>query len=104
MNDPAHMFAAASNSLLLLWNAFVQLMPTKELLSAHSLLRDTALPAVQLAMALARAYAGDKVFCSTVMPQVLAASCAFTSAGSPGTTGGQAAGNYANKRYQYTLL
>lgn len=86
-NNPAHVFAAASTSLLQLWNTLVHFMPAKELLSAQSLLQDTALPAATLAVALARAYAGDKVFCASVMWPVLAASCSLAVAAATGPAG-----------------
>ena len=74
MNNPAHVFAAASSSVLMLWNNITDLMPPQELLAAGSLLLDTALPSATLAMALARAYAGDHAFCASVMFNVLPAS------------------------------
>jgi hypothetical protein len=87
-DNPAHVFAAASNSLLQLWNTLVDFMPAPDLLSAHSLLQDAAVPAAALAMGLARAYAGDDVFCATVMYTVLAASRVFAHAAAANPEGG----------------
>jgi hypothetical protein len=79
-DNPAHVFAAASSSLLQLWNILVDFLPAAELLSLQSLLQDAAVPAATLAMALARAYAGDSVFCATVTYTVLATSRCFAHA------------------------
>jgi hypothetical protein len=74
MDNPAHVFAAASSSLLMLWNKMTDLMLAQELLAAASPLLDTVLPSATLALALARAYAGDHAFCASVMSHVLPAS------------------------------
>jgi hypothetical protein len=87
LDHPAHVFAAASNFLMLLGNTLVQLVPSNQLLSAQSLLQDTTVPAATLAMALARAYACDAVFVATVMWQVLAASGFFVGAAVSGQAG-----------------
>lgn len=87
MGKSAHMLASAGNAMLLLWNSLMLLMPTTQLLSAQSLLLDSALPTATLAMALARAYASDEVFCGTVMWQVLGASCTLAAAAASGKAG-----------------
>jgi hypothetical protein len=56
MNNPLHLFAAASNVVLLLWDTVADLTPVAQLLPAGSMLLDSAVPAASLAMTLARAY------------------------------------------------
>jgi hypothetical protein len=71
MDNPIHLFAGASSSLLLLWNTLADLVPIAELLPAGSLLLGSAVIAASLALALARAYAGDQALCGPVMFHVL---------------------------------
>jgi hypothetical protein len=80
MDNPLHVFAAASNSLLVLWDTVADLTPIAELLPARSPLLGSAVPAASLAMALARAYAADKAFCGPVTYHVLSASLMFARA------------------------
>lgn len=77
MNNPLHLFAAASNALILLWDTIADLVPVAELLPADSIMLDSAVPAASLAMALARAYAGRREFCAPVMYTVLTAALNF---------------------------
>jgi hypothetical protein len=72
MDNSVHLIMGASNTLLLLWNTIADLMLDPELLSDGSILQDSAVPSASLAMVLARAYAGDHVFCAPVMYHVLA--------------------------------
>lgn len=85
MDNPVHAFAAASYFLVRLGNNLVQLVPSNELLSAHSLLQDVTVPAAKLAMALARCYARDNFF--GVMSPVLAATSFFVVAAVSGQAG-----------------
>jgi hypothetical protein len=87
MDNPVHAFAAASYFLVRLGNNLVQLVPSNELLSAHSLLQDVTVPAAKLAMALARGYACDNCFGDTVMSPVLAATSFFVVAAVSGQAG-----------------
>jgi hypothetical protein len=86
-DNPVHVFAAASYFLVRLGNSLVQLVPSNELLSAHSPLQDIPVPAAALAMALGRAYACDAVFGATVMSPVLAATSYFVVAAVSGQAG-----------------
>jgi hypothetical protein len=71
MENPIHLFAGASSSLLLLWNTLADLMPILELLSVGSPLLGSAEPTATLGLALARTYAGDPALCGPVLFHVL---------------------------------
>lgn len=74
LHDPVQLLAAASTAMLGMWCSVAGFMPAIDLMQPQSLVLDTVVPSAALAMALARAYAGDKTFAAPALVAVLKAS------------------------------